>query len=81
MIGRMDISRSGICETCCGKGKDPKKRKRPCPDCEGTGKRWVCDTCLEPMPCSGTISHVFDQSYCKNLLRIYLLTKKDNCEG
>lgn len=64
MMGRQDVSRTGICGTCWETGKDPKKRTRPCPDCEGTGKRWVCDTCKEAMPCSGTHTDLFDQTYC-----------------
>ncbi len=63
-MGRQDVEREGICGTCWGNKTDPRKRKRPCGDCDGTGKRWVCSTCKEAMPCSGTDPDIFDQTLC-----------------
>lgn len=64
MIGRMDVVAGGPCKHCKGTGRDPKKRKRPCPSCDGSKVQLVCKSCGEDMPCSGTRDDVFDQGYC-----------------
>lgn len=64
MDGRSDVILTGICAGCMGKGIDHKNRKRVCPKCYGSGKKRVCTTCGEDMPCSGTYSDIMDQSRC-----------------
>jgi len=64
MMGRMDVVRQGSCYACGGSGKDRRRRTRPCPKCDGTGKGLVCSSCGESMPCSGTDPNMFDQSSC-----------------
>jgi hypothetical protein len=43
----------GACNRCRGSGKDPKKRSRPCPSCEGRGTHEYCGTCGDFMRCGG----------------------------
>ena len=43
-MGRQD-TRKGICDECKGTGKDPQKRSRPCPYCNGKALVEVCKTC------------------------------------
>ena len=47
----------GPCPTCKGTGKDPRKRKRKCPEIDQGrcvhGRQVVCDNCLHPFPCHG----------------------------
>ncbi len=64
MIGRQDLIKVGRCTLCKGEGRDPKCRKRKCSKCFGDGKKLVCGTCGEDMPCFGTRNDVFDQSSC-----------------
>jgi RecJ-like exonuclease len=44
MIGRTDLIKEP-CQSCHGTKKDPKRRTRGCPRCNGTGKRLVCPDC------------------------------------
>jgi len=63
MFGRMDLE-STTCLDCHGSGKDPRKRKRKCPRCDGSGSIARCRTCGHLMPCPGTLENVLDQGYC-----------------
>ena len=63
MIGRDDVV-NVPCTHCKGTGRDPKKRTRPCPECQGTKHSLMCETCGCMMPCPGTDPNVFDQSHC-----------------
>jgi len=63
MFGRMDLA-PAVCPDCTGSGKDPRKRKRQCLRCGGTGRVECCSSCGHLMPCPGTNDKVFDQSYC-----------------
>lgn len=63
MEGRFDIEYVD-CTHCNKSGKDPKKRKRKCPICNGMKKQASCGTCGELMPCSGTDFGMMDQSVC-----------------
>ncbi len=63
MIGRMDLELAGNCGVCFGRKRNPKKRKEKCPKCHGTGRKTICTSCGEEMPCGGTRT-IFDQSYC-----------------
>ncbi len=65
MIGQNTHLSDEDCKTCGGTGADPKKRKRKCLDCNGSGKVMVCSNCLEPFPCSGMAPNVFD-GQCNN---------------
>ena len=63
MLGRVDLV-SAECPDCDGSGKNPRKRKRPCPRCGGTGLVSCCSSCGHLMPCPGTDIDIFDQTYC-----------------
>lgn len=63
MIGRQDLIYKK-CYNCKGTGKDPKRRKYPCPTCFGYGLVDYCKTCGELMPCGGTDNDLCDQSLC-----------------
>lgn len=64
MFGRMDIGLFGNCRECNGSGRSRKNRKRKCPKCSGSGKKVVCFSCGDEMPCSGTEEDMMDQSWC-----------------
>lgn len=66
MEERIDV-RTRTCVNCSGSGKDPRKRKRPCPTCMGTGIRLYCTSCGEDMPCSGTLDNIMDQPLCASV--------------
>ena len=60
-MGRMDEVRAGKCKKCDGSGE---RRKKPCFHCGGDGRKWICISCGEEMPCSGTEEDVLDQTWC-----------------
>lgn len=64
MEERQDVVYIANCYYCLGKKVDPKKRKRKCPECNGSGKRATCATCGHDIPCPGTDDDMFDQGYC-----------------
>lgn len=84
MIGRLDVRPGGPCPNCKGKGTDPKKRTRQCPVCFSSGRKLVCLTCGEDMPCSGTDTNVFDQAQCRKLCPVcgkrHLAGTSDECD-
>lgn len=53
MLGRLDVAYDVPCPDCKGSQRDPKKRKRLCPRCEGHGVVGRCLSCGE-WPCCGT---------------------------
>ena len=56
MLGRMDI-KSVKCSC----------TKKKCKKCNNIKEIWICQTCGEQMPCSGTDKNIFDQSYCNKI--------------
>ena len=48
------------CPVCYGTGKDPKKRTRKCPQCDGRGRAAFCTRCGQLDPCPGIPTNVID---------------------
>jgi len=46
-MGRTDLV-SRECPECHGDGRDPKKKKRVCPVCRGSGAVGFCPQCKKP---------------------------------
>lgn len=85
MMGRTDLGWRDGCATCQGTGKDPRKRKRPCPACDGKVKTQFCESCGHDMPCPGTTEGVLDQSSCDKpvpeVRRAYLQRRRDQMDA
>lgn len=66
MMGRMDLEWMN-CHHCGGSGKDPKKRTRNCPVCNGDGIGWRCTTCggIYMVDC---LDKYFDQTQCSTIM-------------
>jgi len=62
MLGRQDLKQCQ-CWMCHGSGKDPKKRSRNCPECNGSGIGYECTRCggVYGKDC---IDSVCDQTQC-----------------
>ena len=52
MMGRLDLKQID-CVICHGTGTDLKKRSRMCPNCSGTGKTTICESCGKLYPEDG----------------------------
>lgn len=54
----LNIYESTICFHCKATGKNPKKRKEKCPECNGTGTIRVCIECKKS-PCACNIGIMY----------------------
>lgn len=62
MIGRLDLV-SKPCKYCKESGRDPKNRKRTCPECNGSKNKLYCSSCGDEYG-TDCVDVQPDQTYC-----------------